>query len=133
MPNLDFYAVDDDQTAVLAAVFDLGLFRVFEAYSEPDRDLREFRTSEEVPNSPNGRHLMLHVLGSGPEPSARRIDLRPGALGGATFRYCCEGWGLIQLLFGGLVGEQELQWSHTNHNTEKRASKWAGVGPASGH
>jgi hypothetical protein len=127
--NLDFYAAGDDQLAVLEAVFTLDQFRVFEAYSEPDRGLREFHTPKEVPDGPSGRHLVLYALASGPEPPARRIDLHPGALGGATFRDRCEGWGLIQLHFGGLIGEQELQWSHTNHNTEKRASKWAGASP----
>jgi hypothetical protein len=111
-------------------VFDLGVFRVFEAYSRPDSDLREFTTPEEVPDDPIGRHLMLYVRGSGPEPAAHRIDLRPGALGDATFHYACEGLGLVQLLFGNLFGSNEfggdeLRWSHTNHNSEKRATKWA--------
>jgi hypothetical protein len=49
---------------------------------------------------------MLYVLGSGPEPVTRRIDLRPGnILGSATFRYQCEGWGLIQ---EGCVGDDWL-------------------------
>jgi hypothetical protein len=132
MPNLDFYAADDDRIAVLDAVFDLGLFRVFEAYSEPDRGLREFHAPEAVPDGPSGRHLELYALGSGPRAHGPAHDLHPGALGAATFRYSCEGWGLIQLHFEGVVGEQELRWSHTNHNTEKRASKWAGASPELG-
>jgi hypothetical protein len=74
----------------------------------------------------------LFVVGSGPEPAARRIDFHPGARGDTTFRYCCEGWGLIQLYYGGSVGTQELRWSHTNHNTEKRASAWAPTVPRLG-
>ncbi|WP_203958668.1 hypothetical protein, partial [Planotetraspora mira] len=125
VPNLDFYAADDDWLSVLETVFDLGLFRVFESDSEPDCELREFQAAPDVPDGPRGRHLALFVVGSGPDPMARRIDLLPGALGDAAFRYCCEGWGLIQLYYGGSVGTQELRWSHTNHNTEKRASAWA--------
>ncbi|MEU8231467.1 hypothetical protein AB0C12_17940 [Actinoplanes sp. NPDC048967] len=62
----------------------------------------------------------------------RRITCLPGGSGAATFRYTCEGWGLIQLTYGGLSGTQGLQWSHTNHNTEKRASAWAAAVPELG-
>jgi hypothetical protein len=125
VPNLDFYAAEEDWYAVLETVFGLGVFRVFEAYSEPDRELREFHTPVELLDGYQGRDLALFVAGSGPNPLASRIDLLPGALGNATFRYTCEGWGLIQLRHGGSVGMEELQWSHTNHNTEKRARAWA--------
>jgi hypothetical protein len=124
-PNLDFYAADDDWLSVLESVFELGLFRVFESDSAPDCELREFHGAPDVPDGPAGRHLALFVVGSGPDPTSRRIDLLPGALGDATFRYCCEGWGLIQLYYGGPLRGQELRWSHTNHNTAKRASAWA--------
>lgn len=124
MPNLDFYAADDDWSAVLDAVFDSGMFRIFESDSEPDRELREFHAASEVPDGPEGRHLSLFVIGSGPGPMVKRVDLVPGVLAGATFRYCCEGWGLVQLYYGGAVGTEELRWSHTNHNTEKRALAW---------
>jgi hypothetical protein len=49
MPNLDFYAAEDDWPAVLEIVFGLGLFRVLESNSEPDRELRVFETAAEVP------------------------------------------------------------------------------------
>jgi hypothetical protein len=35
VPNLDFYAAGADRIAVLTAVFDLGLFRVFESPLSP--------------------------------------------------------------------------------------------------
>ncbi|BCJ58801.1 hypothetical protein C1I93_07810 [Micromonospora endophytica] len=124
VPNLDFYATENDWPTVLHAVFDSHLFRVFEADSEPDREVREFHTVDEVPAGSSGRHLMLFVVGSGPGPTAKRIDFVPG-ISDARFRYSCEGWGLIQLHYGGPFGDQELRWSHTNHNTEKRAAAWA--------
>ncbi|WP_285474889.1 hypothetical protein [Actinoplanes sp. NBRC 101535] len=124
MPNLDFYAADDDWPTVLRAAFDSNLFRIFEADSEPDQELREFQACEKIPAEPSGRHLMLFVVGSGPGPTAKRIDFVPG-VSDAKFRYSCEGWGLIQLHYGGPFGDQELRWSHTNHNTEKRAAAWA--------
>ncbi|SEM05979.1 hypothetical protein [Rhodococcus maanshanensis] len=131
MPNLNFYAVDDDWSAVVQAVFDLELFRVFESDSEPGAELREFSEAADVPDSRRGRSLALFVAGSGPEPLASRIDLLPGAGGGATFRYTCEGWGLIQLRYGGPWAE-ELRWSHTNHNSAKRAAAWAETLPELG-
>lgn len=132
VPNLDFYAADDDWFGVLESVFDLGLFRVFESHSEPDCELREFQAATDVPDGPRGRHLALFVVGAGPEPTARRIDFLPGVSDDTTFRYCCEGWGLIQLHYGGSIRAQELRWSHTNHNTEKRASAWATTTPRLG-
>jgi hypothetical protein len=132
VPNLDFYAIEDDQKAVLDVVFDLVVFRVFEAYSEPDSQLREFRSADEIPEDPRGAHVMLYAAGSGPEPLSQRIDLRPDALGNAKFRYRCQGWGLIQLHFGTRLGDGELRWSHTNHNTGARAAKWAGTLPELG-
>lgn len=132
VPNLDFYAVDDDWSAVLETVFDLGMFRVFESNSELDRELREFHAPAEIPGGHQGRSLALFAIGSGPGPIAKRIDFLPGVHPDATFRYCCEGWGLIQLHHGAPVGAQELRWSHTNHNTEKRAAAWTATLPRLG-
>ena len=61
-----------------------------------------------------------------------RIDFDPGAVAGATFRYCCEGWGLVRLIGGAVVSKDELQWSHTTHNTEKRALAWTATLPELG-
>ena len=127
VPNLDFYAVGADHAAVLDVVFELGVFRVFEEYSRPDEQLREFTAADQVPAARVEQFLALYVVGSGPEPVARRIDLRPGnVLGDAAFRYQFEGWGLIQLDLGSFdVDSGELRRSHTNHNNEKRALKWS--------
>jgi len=91
---------------------------VLEAHSRPGHDLREFHSVREAVEA-GGRHLMLFVTNAGPAPIARRIESTPGA-SDAGFRYTCEGWGLIQLHYGGFFGTHELRWSHTNHNTEKR-------------
>jgi len=106
------------------------VFRVLEAHSRPGHDLREFHSVREAVEA-GGRHLMLFVTNAGPAPIARRIESTPGA-SDAGFRYTCEGWGLIQLHYGGFFGTHELRWSHTNHNTEKRAAAWAPIGPPMG-
>lgn len=132
MPNLEFYALGDDWPAVLETVFDLGLFRVFESDSEPDGELREFHAPEEVPQGRQGRSLALFAIGAGPGPLAKRIDFLPGVHPDATFRYCCEGWGLIQLYHGAADGTRTLRLSWTNHNTEKRAVAWSATLPRLG-
>jgi hypothetical protein len=124
VPNLDFYAVDGDRRAVLDAVFGLRRFRVFEAYAEPGEVAREFHSVDEVPAMEHGPHLMLHVADAGAEPVLDRADPN-----GASSRLQCNGWGLIQLHFGGFFQERELRWSHTNHDTAKRAEKLAGLYP----
>jgi hypothetical protein len=124
VPNLDFYAVGADHAAVLDAVFALRVFRVFESYSEPDMELREFTTPDQVPATRLDQLLSLYVIESGPEPVARRMSLRPGnALGNATFRCESEGWGLLELHLGSFVDDgSELRRSHINHNTERAPS-----------
>ena len=102
-------------------MFRLGGFRVFEAYAEPGEVVREFHGADEVPAMEHGPHLMLHVVGTGVEPILDRADPN-----GAS------GWGLIQLHFGGFFQERELRWSHTNHDTAKRAEKLAGLYPELG-
>jgi hypothetical protein len=130
VPNLDFYAADDDWAAVVGTVFDLELFRVLQSDSIPGQDLREFHSAAEVREAGES-HLMLFVVGAGPEPVARRIDLAPG-VSDAGFRYTCEAWGLIQLCYGGFWKGSELRWTHTNHNSEKRATTWAQTMPEVG-
>ena len=70
MPNLDFYAAGEDWPAVIEAVFELGLFRVFEAYSVPGHEVREFRAASEVPAVPEATHLALLVTGRDRTPSS---------------------------------------------------------------
>jgi hypothetical protein len=75
----------------------------------------------------HGPHLMLHVVDAGVEPILDRADSN-----GASAGLQCKGWGLIQLHFGGFFQERELRWSHTNHDTAKRAEKLASLYPESG-
>lgn len=74
MPSLDFYAADDDWSAVLEALFDLGLFRVFESDSEPDCERGEVSAAAEVAAAPRGRHLALFVVRSGPARTDYRVE-----------------------------------------------------------
>jgi hypothetical protein len=60
------------------------------------------------------------------QPVFRRIELDPKRCNGQTFRYSTDGWGLIQLYFGGLKNNL-LSQSHIGHFTELGALKNEGV------
>jgi hypothetical protein len=134
MPNLDFYAADEDYDPIVGFVFSDEKFRVFESYSRPDQELVEIKSREHFWEhfSPELSHkntsilLQLFAIGGGGQPLFHRIKLKPGALGDAKFRFACEGWGLIQLYLE-FPKQKMLRASHTNHNSEKRAYAWAGT------
>ena len=137
MPNLDFYSAHDDHEPIVELVFQSREFRVFEMHSKPDREiveitgaahLKEHFRFESWTNAPT-IHLQLLAVSSGGLPTFRRINLKPGALGNATFRYSCEGWGLIQLYLE-TPRDGYLRNSHTNHFSPKGASGWAEVDTA---
>lgn len=132
MPNCDFYALPPDSEAILDFVFSNPGWRLLEAYSEPDQELRTFTSIGDVTLAFDltcqHTHLMLYAPEMRGHVAAKRIDLKPGALGSATFRYSLDGWGLIQLLFEA-PRKNELAASHTNHNSQKRAERWAPTYP----
>jgi hypothetical protein len=138
MPNCDFYATPDDHRGILEWIFADGSCEVYELASEFEKPLRCFKTPEEVLGEfdrvlPNGKKqtmvlLQLYVIGAGPPFLPTRVGLDSKECGGATFRYCAEGWGLIQLYLGSLR-DNLLEDSHTNHNTRRRAETWASTYP----
>ena len=132
MPNLDFYSANDDHEPIVDFVCSCGQFRLFEMYSKPDCEISEFTTIqqfrkhfgfEQWENAPCVL-LQLYAVDSGGEARFEQIELKPGALGDAKFRYGCVGWGLIQLYLEN-PRKGHLRASHTNHNSEKRALAWA--------
>ena len=104
MPNCDFYASGKDCIAVLDFVFAQPGWKLVELGSLPDQKLRTFRSTAEVlaahPIGKRATHFQLHAPDMKGRVTARRINLDPGAVPGATHRYTSEGWGLIQLYFG---------------------------------
>lgn len=127
MPNCDFYALDDDCLAVLDFVFDQPTWKLFELASLPDQELRSFTSTAEVVAAhrvgERATYFQLHAPEMKGQVVAKRIDFTPGAVAGATHRYSCEGWGLIQLHLGAPSGGR-LSSSHTNHNSARRARTW---------
>jgi hypothetical protein len=129
LPNCDFYAAAGDFEPILQFIFSDLHCRVLEAYSGCDQDLREFSCLDELVKGTNlgegslSCFLVLWPVEASDQVRIRRIKLDPSS-GLGTHTHVTEGWGLISLQLGGL-NKQGLHHSHTNHNTEKRATKWA--------
>ena len=129
VPNCDFYALPADLLPIFDFVFAQPGWQLIEAYSEFDSPLREFRSTSDVVAA-HGKagvlerapHLFLYSDSLGGKWTVNRIELEP-ATGGA-FRFTSKGWGLVHLYFA-FPHNSRLPASHTNHNSEKRAWKWA--------
>ena len=133
MPNIDFYAAGADFISILHYVFEQSGCRVFENASPFGEDIAEFKSIGELSTrypigvcggSAFSALLQLVPPGGSKLFKIRRISLSPDVCHGHTFRHEIEGWGLIQLYLGG-IGPQGLVHSHSNHNSEARARKWA--------
>ena len=126
MPHLAFYATSDDVELIMAFV--LQECRVFERYSVPDSPLRSLASPLEVRDAfdqrgPGGLGLMLYSPSMKGEFIVERLELKPNATPGKSWRERISGWGLIQMELTGLRGAT-LGPSFTNHNTESRARAW---------
>jgi hypothetical protein len=133
MPNLDFYAVGPDLDAAVDVIFAQPGCRVFESYSEFGRDIVEFTSVTQLRAALSseafqgtGQQLLLQIALPGAPFNIERISIDPKACGGHRFRYCVEGWGLIQFYLGGLTIHGMVN-SHTNHNSLARAKAWEPV------
>ncbi|MFG6105372.1 hypothetical protein U2F10_24165 [Leptothoe sp. EHU-05/26/07-4] len=135
MPNCDFFAYGDDHRFILEHLFETMPCRIFELASAFDTEITEFRSLSDVERRyqindwSQGQHptlyLQLYAEGADGKVSFRRDTLNPkAACKGATYRYSCHGWGLIQLYLES-PRNGSLRHSHTNHNSETRARNWA--------
>ena len=134
MPWVRFFAARQDLLAVLDFAFEQSGLEVLETDSEPGRDLRRFTDRDAVAAlpalgvDPHGDGFALQLALWAPAvrtfPRIVRIDLKPGAVPGQTFRYAIEGWGLIVLQCGGrhdgIVTASKLGWS-TEAGARKKA------------
>lgn len=131
--NLDFFAADADQRAILDFLFSSTDVRVFESYSEPDAELREFPSTNDlaatfpVGSDPHGNGHAIDLQLWSPSVmrhlSIPRFELNPAHCNGHTFRHRVEGGGLMQLYFGG-VCDRVLTKSHFGHQSQVRAKAW---------
>lgn len=134
MPNCDFYAAGTDHRSILDFLLTRGECDIYELGSRFEQPLHRFRTLRDFETHygisdwrVGGSQtilLQLYAHGAGGQFFARRTNLNPECCDGATFRYCAEGWGLIQLYLEP-PRECHLRSSHTNHNSAKRAAAWS--------
>ena len=134
----DFFANKIDKIVFLNFIFKETNLRIFDHYSPYSQEISEYKSTVEIESkfdlergsqfaatfelwSPlfNGKYFF------------RRINLDPRRCSGHTFRYSTDGWGLIQLYFGGLENNI-LSYSHIGHQSEKRASAWESLHPEMG-
>jgi hypothetical protein len=128
--NLNFFAAETDQRALLDFLFASTDVRVFESYSEPDADLREFRSTDDLASAfpigldPHGNGYAVTLFLCSPsvvrKPTIRRFALDPAKCGGATFRHKIEGPALMRLYLGGVCGR-----AITTSNFGRTSSLWA--------
>jgi hypothetical protein len=131
--NLDFFAAETDQRAVLDFLFFFTDVRVFESYSEYGAELREFRSTGELAETfplgadvrGNGYAVTLQLWSPSVmrEPTIERFALDPARCDGHTFRHRITGGGLMQLYFGGVCA-QVVTMSHFGHQSQIRAQKF---------
>lgn len=124
MPNCDFYALAEDCKDILDFIFAQPGWTLYELYSQWDKPVRVFSSTESVRDTFNlckeSTHFQLYAPDMGGSVHYRRIERNAGE----TVRNSTEGWGLIQVYFGDLSGGL-LTNSHTNHNSETRAYNWS--------
>jgi len=131
--NLDFFAAEADQRAVLDFLFSSTDVRVFESYSEYDAALREFRSADELAaafplgTDPGGNGgvvlLMLWSPAVMRDLTIERFALDPAHCDGHTFRHRIDGGGLMALDLGGVCGRVVTR-SHFGHQSQVRARAW---------
>ena len=128
--NYTFFADKDDKLKVLEFIFKETDLHIYDLGSPYGQEISEYKSVDEISSKfdlVSGDEFAITFQLWSPahkgKPIFRKIDLDPKRCNGHTFRYSTDGWGLIQLYFGGLKGN-EISHSHIGHYSEKGALKW---------
>jgi hypothetical protein len=123
----DFFADKTDKIEILEFIFRETDLRVFDHASPFEQEIIEYENVDQISSKfdlVNGDKFAvtfhLWTLRHKGEILFRRVELDPKRCNGHTFRYSTDGWGVIQLYFGGLKNN-ELNQSHIGHFNEKGA------------
>jgi hypothetical protein len=136
--NYDFFANKQDKITVLDFIFNSTELQVFDHYSPFGQEISQYKSTAEIISHfelEKGRqsavtfNLWAHNFGG--KARYQRVKLNPKYCNGHTYRYATEGWGLIQLYFGGLEGNT-LFHSHIGHFNEAGALKSEGINKENG-
>ncbi len=134
----NFFADKVDKLNILEFILNETDLHIYDLGSPFGQEICEYKTVEEISlkfDLDNGDKLantfQLWTPRHKGNPIFRKVDLDPKYCNGHTFRYSTEGWGLIQLYFGGLKNNV-LNQSHIGHFNEKGALKWGGTNKDNG-
>lgn len=126
----DFFADKADKLDIFEFIFKETDLHVYDLSSQYGQEICQYKTVEEISSKfdlDNGDKFALTFQLWAPrhkgKPIFRKVDLDPKQCKGHSFRYSTEGWGLIQLFFGG-IKNNKLNQSHIGHFSEKVALKW---------
>ncbi|KUG08179.1 hypothetical protein [Solirubrum puertoriconensis] len=125
--NYNFFASKTDKLALLDYLFTETDLRLYELSSAFGTEVKAYISTTAVVadydlkyGSQYAACFKLWSPRFGATPNFRRIELNPQSCQGHTFRYATEGWGLIQLYFGGQQNGVLAQ-SQLGHFNEKGA------------
>jgi hypothetical protein len=125
----DFFANKSDKIKLLDFIFEETDLKVFDLASPYGQEISEYKSTDEITSKfdlENGGQscatFQLWTQRFGGDILFRKVDLNPKYSDGHTFRYSTDGWGLIQLYFGGQQ-DNVLFHSHIGHFNEKGASR----------
>lgn len=124
--------------AMAEAIFAKPGAAVAEVYSEVEQETLHFHSPAELcayaarleAEGASEVLLAVHYPDMGGHFAPSRIALDPAKCGGLTYRYVCEGWGVIRVYLR-LSSGQGLD-SNVSVNSQKRAEKWQRHYPAFG-
>jgi hypothetical protein len=126
--SYNFFADKTDKLEILDFIFSEANLQVYDFGSNYEQKICQYRSSDAISSKFDleidefGTTFQLWKPRHKGKPIFRKVDLDPKHCNGHTFRYLAEGWGLIQLHFGGLK-HNELKRSHIRHFSEKGAIK----------
>ena len=135
--NCDFFASKEDKIKILEFIFNETNLQIFDLSSANGNEVCRYKSFEDISSKfdmINGNKFAITFRLWSPsfkgEITFRKVDLNPKSCNGHTFRYATEGWGLINLYFG---GQQNgiLSNSNIGHYNQKEASKWEDVNKTS--
>ena len=125
----DFFADKADKLQILEYIFNDTDLQVYDLSSLYGQEICNYKSVDEISSKfdlANGDKFAVTFQLWTPRHKGqllfRKIELDPKRCNGETFRYSTDGWGFIQLYFGGLRNK-ELNQSHIGHFTEKEALK----------
>lgn len=131
--SFKFYAARQDVLDVLDHILSLPDVRLFEMYSPYDTGIREIKAVKDFGGyypafqAEGGLQkevfLSLWLTRIAPANPIERIELDPDRCNGATFRYCVNGGGTVNLYLGGR-DQSALSRTLVSWNSQARAVKW---------